>query len=90
MAVVVGGVVHEHGHRTRLRLDGGEARAQRLDVREIALQELRRAFKPIHERTRFGLGNVQEKHARLLAHESANDLRADAGTASRDDDRPVG
>ena len=66
--IVVRRVVHQHRDRAGLRLDARRApRCSAVDVREVALDELRaRRRGASTSALRFGFGDVEEEHARLL------------------------
>ena len=93
LAVIVGGVVDQHGDRPERGPHARDRRPQRLDVGEVAADEERRMRgapkgSPTSASRRFAV-DVDEGDLRALAGEGLDDRRADAGSAAGDEDDAV-
>jgi hypothetical protein len=67
-----------------------ERGAQRLHVGDVALDELAPSASRVTSALRLVLGDVEEEHLRLLAHEALDHRLANAGAAAGDHDGLAG
>src|SRR5215469_10581593 len=88
MALVVGGIVHQHFNRAKIGFNFLNDSAQSGNVSKIACNEQRSVFsalrEPVYQFSRSLLRNIQKRRLRSLMREMLNHGSADPRTAPGD------